>query len=107
MAFNSAPTNLLGAGYVADTTKIDLLLANFPEVTAAEADEATGDSRKVLFGLLTAIHNRYAALAAADKPAKLRISKSSSALGSGNGFTQTFTISFDLSAGAVEVVAES
>ena len=66
MAFSAIPTAFLGAGYVADATTLTVLLANVSQITSVEADEATGDSRKIIYGLLDKWNTVYAALAAAD-----------------------------------------
>jgi hypothetical protein len=106
MAFNDAPTELLGANYAADATNITLKISDFSELTAAEADETTGDSRKVLFALLTQVEAAVNALSAATKPGKMVISKSSTAPNSSGVFQTNFNISFTVAIGTADVAAE-
>jgi len=105
MAFNPAPT-VVFANWSENGTDITLPLASVPQLTAAEADAATGDSRKVLYGLLHQIHAWYTGLAAGDRPTKVVVSKSDGAVVDG-AFDRTYTIKFSLSySGNPDVAAE-
>jgi hypothetical protein len=53
------------------------------EVTDTEANATSGDSRKVIFGLLEYLYNTYNTTPAADRPTKLNISRSGSVLSDG------------------------
>ena len=106
MAFSAIPTAFLGAGYVADATTLTVLLANVSQITSVEADEATGDSRKIIYGLLDKWNTVYAALEAADRPARMTMSKSTGSVGASNQFNVTFTINFTVAAATVDVAAE-
>jgi hypothetical protein len=106
MAFNPAPTVLFGSNYSGTSTDAVLKIADFPELTSAEADEATGDSRKLLFAVLTKVEAALNALAAADKPAKMTISKSSTAPNSSGVFTTNFNVSFSVAIAGADVAAE-
>jgi len=104
MAFDPAPTTLL-PNWSEDTTNITLPLASLPELTAAEADAVTGDIRKVLWALCTEVYDNFAALAAADKPAKMSITKTQALTTAGN-IEHAFTFRFTLATTGLEVAAE-
>lgn len=76
MAVSIVPTDWL-TGWSEDATDITLPIATLPELTALEADGATGDIRKIMFALCEEMYTQYNALDTADKPAKMVISKSS------------------------------
>lgn len=103
--FNPAPTVLLGSNYTGDATNATLKIADFPQLTAAEADEATGDSRKILFALLDEIANKYEALAPAERPGKMSIQRGYGNV-SGGTTRVTFGIAFNLDVAGLEVSAE-
>lgn len=106
MAFNPAPTVLFGSNYSGTSTDAVLKIADFPELTSVEADEATGDSRKLLFAILTKVEASLNALEAAAKPTKVTISKSSTAPSSLGVFTTNFNISFSVAIGSADVAGE-
>lgn len=105
MAWNPAPTTIF-AGWTEDGTNITLPIANVPELTAAEADAATGDSRKILFALCAKVSAWWYALAVADRPAKMTVAKSISVDASTGVQTQTFTFTFKTAVLSQEVAAE-
>ncbi len=98
MAFDKKPSTWLGAGYVADDSGHTITFNTadaasnklLAELTDAEADETTGDVRKLVFAVMEALHAAWAAQAAADRPTKLTIYKSSSV--SGSTITNTYTV---------------
>ena len=107
MAFNTAPTNLLGAGYVGNSTAASLAIANFSNLTSAEANTTTGDSRKILFALLEGVATNYEALVAAGTaPAKLTIHRGYGAV-NGLKTSVTYNITFNLDVAGLEVSIES
>lgn len=106
MAFNPDPNELFGAGYTANSTDVIFKVADLPQLTSAEANASTGDSRKVLFAILDKVAAAIDAMPAADRPKKVRVSRSSTAPNASGQFTQTYSFSFDLAAGSVEVVNE-
>lgn len=106
MAWDDVPTTFLGAGYTADASNMTLVLANFPEITAAEADEATGDSRKIIYGLCEKFWSAWNGLAVADRPTKMTLTKSSSVDVTTGVVTNVFTFSFKNSITAQDVAAE-
>lgn len=105
MAFSAIPTAFLGGSYAADNTAMTVPLSFFPEVSSAEADESTGDSRKIIYGLLKKWESVYAGLS--DKPTRMKIQRSSTAVNSSGQYTVNFNISFTLSVSASDVAAES
>ncbi len=107
MAFDPAPTTLLGPGYDASSTLASLLISDFPQLTSAEAHESTGDVRKLLFAICERVANAYQALPAEDRPANMQIFSSSSTPNSAGRFNRTFTFSFNLAIGTLDVAAES
>lgn len=105
MAFNPAPTQVI-ASWSEDGTNVTFPIASVPELTAAEADATTGDSRKVIFALMEKFYQWYLGLATADRPTKLTISRSSSTDDATNLTTRYYTVSVVTSASGVEVTAE-
>lgn len=103
--FNPAPTVLLGSNYNGTSTDAVLKIADFPQLSSAEADEATGDSRKLLFAILDGVANKYEALASADRPTKMTVQRGFGSV-SGGVTRVTFTLGFNLTVGALEVSAE-
>jgi hypothetical protein len=106
MAFDDTPTGWLGAGYSEDGTDITLPIASLPELTAEEADAANGDIRKILYAFAHAMHVKYNALPAADRPSKMTISKTQGVL-QGTTVRVGFTFTFDLAVAGLDVAAES
>lgn len=76
MAFDKIPTTWL-ANWAEDGTDITLPLASLTELTAAEADAATGDIREIMYAILTQIFSVYDALIVADRPTQMVITRSS------------------------------
>jgi hypothetical protein len=91
-----------------DATNITVPLASIPEVTAAEADGATGDIRKVAFGLAEALYDHFNGLPLADRPTNMVITRGSSVNDQTNEMTRTYGFTFKLApaTGALEVVDE-
>jgi hypothetical protein len=89
---------------------ISVPVASLPEVTAAEAHGTTGDIRKVLWAICAQAYAAFMALAAADKPAKCTIAKStSSAVNATSGavtVTHKFTFTFVNTIATEDVQAE-
>lgn len=106
MAFNPAPTVFFGTNYSENGTTLSIPIAAFPELTAAEADASTGDSRKFIFALLTGLEAAYAAIPAANRPAQMLITKSQGVLNQSNEFPVSFNVNFTVSATSVEVADE-
>jgi len=101
--FNPAPTELF-ANWSEDGQDITLPIASVPELTAAEADASSGDSRKIAYALMEQLHAWYSAIDAADRPAKMNVRRSMS-VESPSVSRVVYTVTFDL-ATASEVAAE-
>lgn len=92
-------------GWTSDDTTISFARSGFPKLSAAEANTSTGDGRKALYALCHKIEATYAALATADRPAKMVIVKSEGSPASGTQRV-VFTFQFDLDISDADVAAE-
>jgi hypothetical protein len=116
MAFDPTPTSFFGAGFSADDTTHTITLntsdAEAPDVAAlaelsdAEADDGTGDWRKVLFALMEAVYANWIATDAADRPAKVRVFRGSSVNETTGVITRNYTVQIDTGVTGEEVVDE-
>ena len=106
MAFNPAP-NAWIPDWSEDGTDISVPIASFPQLTADEANGDTGDIRKLIFALVDKLFAKWAALAAADRPAKMTISRGTSVDDSTGAIRRSYTFTFDLESAGEEVVDES
>jgi hypothetical protein len=98
------PTEIF-PGYSTDGTSITIPLADLPGLTAAEADDATGDGRKLAFELTKTIAEKYLAIPTAERPAGL-----SATIGTLQGLSATtarrsYSLAFDLDVAAADVIA--
>ena len=103
---NPADNDLLGANYTADSTTVTLTIADFENLTAAEADTTTGDTRKILYAILQDVYTRYVALAT-DKPIKMTMARTTSVNDAAQTALITFTIRFTTADLAGDVADES
>jgi len=74
MAFDKKPNSMF-ASWAEDGTTITVPIASFTDLTAAEADGVTGDSRAVVLRILDHAFNYLNDLAAADKPTKMSVDR--------------------------------
>jgi hypothetical protein len=93
------PTALF-SGYVADSTTITIPLSALPVLTAAEADEVTGDGREVMRAIIDAATVRLEAMPAASRPAYFSITRGSIAGVTPTTIRRTYTITFEESISA-------
>lgn len=93
MSFVATPNTWFPA-WAEDGTTITVPIASFPEMTAIEADGATGDIRKIIFALCQAAYAKYISLPASDRPTKMTITKNSNLDSATNILTSTFTVTF-------------
>lgn len=107
------PATWLGQTYSFENGQLRFDLTGYPELTAGEVDPTSGDVRKLLFGLLEGIYQKYRtanqALPSAERPQRTRVSKSVAEDESTGVVTRTYSFRFDLSppsAGAFEVGSE-
>ena len=105
MAFDPTPTTWL-ASWSEDGTTISVPIATFPELTAVEADAATGDIRKIAWALMEKLYATYNATAIADRPTKWTMSKSSSINTTTGIVTNTFVTTVLTEIATQEVPAE-
>lgn len=77
-----------------------------PELTDAEANASTGDVRKVFYALCEMMWQAYNNTASADRPAKMRIFRSTSSNDAAGSETRSYTISFDVASTGTEVASE-
>jgi len=97
---------LLTAAEAAPAAGIFIPLTSLPDLTAAEADEAAGDGRKVAFELQKELFEQYTALADAAKPAKMSMTRGTPTGINSTTVRQTYTASFDLDITSSDVTAE-
>ena len=102
MAFTGKPSVLFGDNYAFGTPDIVISNVDNPSITDAEADAVTGDSRRILFGLLQDMYTRFNAIDAADRPTKMTFLRSTSV----NDVTQQGTVTFTLRFTTDDVVTE-
>jgi len=105
MPFDPKPSTWL-ANWSEDGTNITVPIATFLEMTAAEADATTGDIRKVLFAVCEALHAKWLATPAADRPVRMTISKNSTVNSATGITTHRFGFDFETQTTAQEVAAE-
>jgi hypothetical protein len=112
---DSTPTSWLGAGYNTQSGKIELNTndADFDklltELTDAEADENSGDIRKLMFGLIdglfTKLKQKNDSLSPEDRPQNFTFNRSSNMADDGT-ITRSFSFVFRLSTAGIEVADE-
>lgn len=105
MAFDKTPDTWIN-DWSENGTLIDVPIASFPELTAAEADGSTGDIRKIWWAILQKLYNEYNALAAGDRPTKWVSTKTTSVNTTTGVVTHTFTNTIYTSVLTEEVVDE-
>lgn len=102
MAYDDVPSGLFGDNYAFSTPNITISNVDNPSVTDAEAHATTGDSRRILFGLLQDMYARFNAIGAADRPAKMQFLRSTSV----NDVTQQGSVTFTIRFVTGDVVTE-
>jgi|LakMenEpi03Aug12_release.lakeMendotaPanAssembly.Ray.scaffolds.fasta_scaffold454758_1 hypothetical protein len=107
MAFDKTPSNwLTGYSHTGNVCTFNtagaLTDVTFPELTNAEADEATGDIRKIIFAVLEGIHTKWTATPAADRPSQVTLQRSS-VINADNSITHTYTFVVRTIAAGLEV----
>lgn len=106
MAFAATPNAWL-ENWSEDGTEITVPIATFPELTAGEADATTGDIRKIVYALMEKLYNEFNERAAADRPVKMTINKSSSYNQATGRLTVSYGVNLELALSGAEVAAES
>lgn len=107
MALSIVPTDWLES-WSEDATNITVPLATFPEVTAAEADAATGDIRKIVFAIMEKLFQEFNERATADRPTRMTITRGTSVNDETGEIVRTYTVTFTAEAavGGIEVQDE-
>ena len=93
------------AGAVAADSLV-IPLASLPGLTAGEADDATGDGRKVAYELARVIHTNIQGLAEAARPVQFLTSESTPTGQGPNEVRKSFTLTFDLNITDTDVASE-
>jgi len=102
-----APPAQWVANWSEDATNITIPIASVPEITAAEADGATGDMRKCIYALLAKFYAFWLTIPVADRPANMTIYRSTSTNDVTGEITQTFQFQFKVTNTGTEVADES
>lgn len=112
---DSTPSSWLGTGYNTQAGKIELntndasLDKLLTELTDAEADESSGDIRKLMFGILDGLYvklkQKQDNLAPADRPQNFTFNRNSNFADNG-ALTRTLSFTFQLEASGIEVADE-
>ena len=105
MAFTKIPTDLIPSWSYASNA-VTFPIASVPELSAAEVHPTTGDPRKIMFALCERMADFYNDLAVADRPTKVTVSKSSSALSDGT-YQNTYQFTFRVGVLTQEVIDEA
>lgn len=114
MAYDAKPSTWLGAGYASSSVAHTITLntndaasnKTLPELTDAEADPTSGDVRKLYFALLEALYQSYNATAAADRPTKMAIYRSSTVDETTGNIARSYSVQFSVVPSGIEVIAE-
>lgn len=93
---NITPAQLF-PGLTVVGTDVIIPLADLAGLTSVEADPATGDGRELARILVNTIVAKVSALATADKPSKMAVSKSNPQGIGIDQIRQAYTMSFDVS----------
>jgi|SRR6266436_1426645 len=113
MAFDAKPSTWLGAGYALDGTNhlisLNTVTASsnklLKQLTDTKAHATTGDIRDVMMGVCESFFQAWTAQAAADRPAKMTISRSASST-TADKVVFTYTLKFTVDASTFAMAAE-
>jgi len=105
-AFNGSVTNWID-NWSEDGTNVTVAIASFPEMTAAEADAATGDIRDVTYALVDMLYDEWESKAAADRPAYMTIGRTTSVTPGGGSMVYSYTFKFTVALTPGEIEDES
>ena len=95
MAFSQVPTDWI-ASYSSDGTNLTIPRASLPELSSAEAHTSTGDIRDIVFSFVERIYQVYITSAAADRPAKMALIRSTQTNETTGKVTGQYTINFTM-----------
>jgi hypothetical protein len=105
MAFDKTPTTWL-PDWSEDGTDITLPIASLPQLTAEEADAATGDIRKIAFAIADKLYAAWMATASADRPSKMTLTRGTNINDQTGVIVRSYTLQFELESVAEEVADE-
>ncbi|GAB4465529.1 MAG: hypothetical protein OHK0037_20380 [Elainellaceae cyanobacterium] len=97
----------LSAAEAAPSAGLFIPLNSLPGLTADEADETTGDGRKVAFELSRAMFTNYNALTTAQRPSRFTITRGIPAGIDQTTVRQTYTLTFDIDFSGSDMAAEA
>lgn len=97
---------LAGASLANATQYFCIPLATLTGAISADIHPTTGDIRKIIFALETALYNAYLAIAVADRPAKWDCNRSSNFNDATDVVTRVFVNQFSTETSGEEVAAE-
>ena len=108
---DKSPKTWLGSGYTASLGKIELNTTSLlKEITDAEANENSGDFRKVLSSIVEGLYSQYSAkynaLPEADRPARMMFNRSISVDQATGSIVRNYNLRFELEAAAINIVRE-
>jgi len=112
MAFDPKPSTHFGAGYTVSSNQVHLNTASagsnvvLSTLTDAEADPTTGDVREVSRALVYKLAALWDAMAVADRPLKMTVSKSLGINNSTSNVTESYVFSFEVGTTLGNVAAE-
>ena len=107
MAQNLAPPHWLSGYELTDTnTKISIPIASLSGLDASEANGSTGDIRKVLRALHAALYAAWLEEAAADRPQKMLLARSTTVNDATGETTRTYQAQFSVATTGEEGVDE-
>lgn len=104
------PNQVLPSGYTAGTGTIEFTTGTsslLPELTDAETDAASGDFRRLMYGLMEGLYQKYTDIPEADRPTKLLIGRSTTENSTTQEFSRTYSFQFQLDATGFEVADET
>lgn len=96
---------LLASGDTAPSQGLFIPLTSLPALTAAEANEVTGDGRKICYELIREILSQYTAMSV--KPARMAITVGTPTGINASTVRRSYTLAFDLDVSDADVAAES
>lgn len=93
MAINLGPSGWFD-NWSSDGTNITLPIASLPGLDVLDAGAASGDIREVALAWSERLHTVYFDLPTADRPTKMTVAKSVSAISNGTQIRSQFTFTF-------------
>lgn len=105
MAMNLSPSHWI-EGYSATASAVTIPLSALPGLDASEADASDGDIRKVARAFMAALYDAWLAEPAADRPAKMALSRSTNVNDSTGATFRSYQAQFQVVTTGEDVAAE-